>query len=204
MFSDLIFDFDGTLSDTYPVVTKALLAMLAEQGIDESFDGAYAKLKVSYGHAVSCYQWPFSADEARKRLIARSEELGLAIQQPIKGAEELLAAAAKKGCRSFIYTHSGPFVKGLLDKWGLSPYVTFVLDNSFSFPRKPAPDALLYLIDRFGIDKKNALMVGDRDIDIAVGHNAGIAGCLFDVGGYYPDCAAELHIKGLAELKDLI
>ena len=66
MYSDLIFDFDGTLSDTYPVATKALLEILKENGIDESFDVAYAKLKISYGHAVGSYCLPFSKEEARR------------------------------------------------------------------------------------------------------------------------------------------
>jgi HAD superfamily hydrolase (TIGR01549 family) len=188
MYSDLIFDFDGTLSDTYPVVTEAFLQMLAENGIHEEYDVAYARLKKSYGYAISCYEWPFPPKEVAKELGERALALGLVKQKPIEGARELLAAAAKKGCRCFVYTHSGPDVKGLMDKWGVSSDITFVLDNSFGFPRKPAPDALLYLIDRFGIDRKNALMVGDRDIDIEVGHNVGMDGCLFDVGNFYPDC----------------
>lgn len=40
--------------------------------------------------------------------------------------------------------------------------------------RKPSPKILLELIQRYGVDKENAYMVGDRDTDYQCGINAGI------------------------------
>ena len=63
MIKDLIYDFDGTLSDTYPVVTEELLHILREHGVHEEFDRAYALLKVSYGYAARRYDLSISAKE---------------------------------------------------------------------------------------------------------------------------------------------
>lgn len=204
MYQDLIYDFDGTLSDTYPVVTHVLLDILREHGVAEDFDRAYAYLKQSYGVAVRQYDIGMEPKAFGKLLGQRAAEAAMTdAQKPIKGALELLKSAAEQGRRNFIYTHSGKYVHDVIKAWGFAPYVTFTLDSSYDFPRKPDPTALNYLIERFDIDPTAALMIGDRDIDIDVGHNAGMAGCLFDTGNYYPDCRAEFRVNDLLEIKKL-
>ena len=48
------------------------------------------------------------------------------------------------------------------------------------------------------------LMVGDRDIDVDAGHNAGTAGCLYDYEGFYKDASADHFVQKLAELKAIL
>lgn len=43
-------------------------------------------------------------------------------------------------------------------------------------------------------------MVGDRDIDILAGRNAGMRGVLFDPDGFYPDLKADWRVSSMAEL----
>ena len=43
--------------------------------------------------------------------------------------------------------------------------VTDAIDGSMEFPRKPAPDALLYLMEKNQMNPAETLMVGDRDIE---------------------------------------
>ena len=42
------------------------------------------------------------------------------------------------------------------------------------FARKPAPDAINHLIDRYHLDPEKTMMVGDRKLDIEAGINAKI------------------------------
>ena len=94
MYQDLIYDFDGTLSDTYPVVTHVLLDILREHGVAEDFDRAYAYLKQSYGVAVRQYDIGMESKAFGKLLGQRAAEAALTdAQKPIKGALELLKSA---------------------------------------------------------------------------------------------------------------
>ena len=86
----------------------------------------------------------------------------------------------------------------------LSQYFDFVVDGSYKFPAKPAPDAVDFLCKKCNIDKSRALIIGDRDIDIGAGHAAGIKGCLIDVGNYYPSYPADYRINSLLDLKQII
>ena len=42
------------------------------------------------------------------------------------------------------------------------------------FKRKPDPEALLYLIDKYNMDKSQTYYVGDRHLDVECAKNAGI------------------------------
>ena len=55
MYTDLIYDFDGTLFDTYPVFTEALLIFLKRHGIESDYETAYKRLKVTVGYALRSY-----------------------------------------------------------------------------------------------------------------------------------------------------
>lgn len=199
MFDHLIYDFDGTLSDTYPVIAQILVDMLAKRGDHADYATAYADLKISIGYALKKY----SLTGEKRIFHERSIAAALERQEPFPEAAGLLHRAALAGKKNYIYTHSGSEVGEMIQKWGMTADVTFILDKTYGFPSKPDPTALRYLLARFSIDPATALMIGDRDIDIAAGHNAGVAGCLFDPGGYYPDCKAEYRIRNLNELLEI-
>ena len=203
MIRDLIYDFDGTLSDTYPVLTNTLLEILREHGIEEDYKRAYANFKISVGYTLEKYDIGLDIKAFTDLLLTRYHKAACTELQPFPEAKQLLADAVKAGKRNFIYTHSGKTVYEFLDKWGLSPYITFVLDSTYNFPNKPDPSALLYLIERFDIDPATAVMVGDREIDVRAGENAGMAGCLFDSEGFYPDCKVEYSVKSLDEIRKI-
>ena len=205
MYTDYIYDFDGTIADSYPLYTETMLEILKRHGLDDTYESAYARLKISIGNAIRSYNFTDATQEELNhefhtfyRKLAKEK---LAI---IKGADEMLKKTVEAGKKNYLYTHTGKLVYELLEKNGLSDYFVDIIDASMKFPRKPDPTALNWLIDRHSIVKENALMIGDRDIDIIAAHNAGIAGCLFDEGGYFENTNAEHRIKGLDEVLDLI
>ena len=55
MYNYLIFDFDGTLSDTYPVFTDAVLMLVERYGVQADYDMIYRLLKINIGEALKHY-----------------------------------------------------------------------------------------------------------------------------------------------------
>ncbi len=202
MIREIIYDFDGTISDTYPVFARALVKLLANCGVEYSYEQAYADLKITVGHALSKH--PEIGEHPNRKFHEVHLAMSKEEQQPIKNALEILRYAVEKGGRNYIYTHSGPEVKYLLGKWGMMPYITDIIDSSYKIPRKPAPDGVLILIENNGIKPEEAIIVGDRDIDLLSGKNAGIKGCLLDPEHYYDHAEYDFRVDDLIELKEII
>lgn len=204
MFDYIIYDFDGTISDTYPVFARALLETAAYYDIKTDYDTVYKQLKVSVGHALKQYNWPDNIENVKALFKSNHHRLARQCQEAFPEAKEILQYAIDNGKKNYLYTHTGKFAYEMLDKMGLSQYFEFVLDGSYGFPSKPAPDAFNFLCEKCNIDKNRAIMVGDRDIDVGAAHAAGAKGCLMDIDNYYTDCKAEYRINSLLDLKKII
>ena len=203
-YKHLIYDFDGTLSDTYPCFTESILQTLKDYGLSDTYESVYAKLKVSVGYTVRCYDFGKDYKEIRNHFHNIHDELAPKIQKPYPEAEEILRYAMAQGHKNYLYTHSGEIVKILLEQWGIADCFEDIIDSTMSFPTKPAPDALNYLCEKHGLDKKDCIMIGDRDIDTDCGRNAGMKGCLFDPEHYYDGADVDYRIENLLELKNII
>ncbi len=78
MYKNIIWDFDGTLFDTYPSITRALQGACGEMGIDIGFADAYALAKTAIGQAIGVLASRFGVDAdalkaAYERLNAQTD-----------------------------------------------------------------------------------------------------------------------------------
>ncbi len=203
-YKHLIYDFDGTLSDTYPCFTEAVMQTLKDFGLSDTYESVYAKLKVSVGYTMRCYDFGKDSAEVRKHFHKIHDELAPKIQKPYPEAEEILRYTMAQGHKNYLFTHSGKIVKKLLEQWGIADCFVDIIDATMKFKTKPAPDALNYLCEKHGLDPKDCIMIGDRDIDTDCGRNAGMKGCLFDPEHYYDSADVDYRIENLLELKNII
>jgi HAD superfamily hydrolase (TIGR01509 family) len=203
-YKHLIYDFDGTLSNTYPCFAETVIQMLKVRGLPADYKTVYDNLKVSVGNALQRADFTEDYSVLRKEFHVVHDELALKIQKPYPEAEEILRYAMAQGHKNYLYTHSGKIVKILLEQWGIADCFEDIIDSTMKFPTKPAPDALNFLCEKHGLDKKDCIMIGDRDIDTDCGRNAGMKGCLFDPEHYYDDSDVDYRIENLLELKNII
>lgn len=204
-YKHIIFDFDGTLSDSYPSFVKAMSIVMQKYGIEKQEGEIYYLLK-RYSTAYIFDNCGFGQSKEEAKILFRtiSNELLSTDALPISGAEEILSFIQASGGKSYIYSHSGDIVISNVNRWKLDGFFTDYQLGEKKFPRKPAPDALLDLMNRNGLKAEECIMVGDRDLDILAGKNAGIAGMLMDVEGYYSDLSVEYRIKELRDIKDFL
>ena len=71
-----------------------------------------------------------------------------------------------------------------------------------NFPSKPAPDAVEWICGTYGLDKGETMMIGDREIDVLSGKNAG-ARLPFSQGKKNVATAADFIIGDIAEVTEV-
>ncbi len=171
-----IWDFDGTLVDSYEAIGEAL--------------------KVTYVHydLVFDEEWvmSFIIKESVKALlykVAKEEDLDFAelstffkkeqeardhMIKPMPHLAEVLKQTKLGGVSHFVYTHKGITANDVLERLGVHQYFTEVVTSANGFARKPEPEAINYLIKKYALDKANTFYVGDRRIDVEAAENASI------------------------------
>ena len=174
-YQDYIWDLGGTLLDNYETSTAAFVHTLQDFGLHASHDEVYKALKVSTDYAVRQFS-PTNKDFLKTYKANEAKEL----EQPIlfDGASELLAQIIQQGGRNFLISHRDDQVLEILRKTQISAYFTEVVTSGNGFKRKPDPESMLYLKDKYQI--QSGLVIGDRPIDIEAGQAAGFATYLFD------------------------
>ena len=175
--------------------------MMAKIGKQVDFAEADKLLRLSFLDAKQYYQVPdelFAAFHAKQR-----EDFDPPIV-PYAEIRTVLSALCDAGATHYIYTHRDE--KSLcyyLDKYGFSAFFSGKITADDGFPSKPAPNALLALCDRFALPKEACIMIGDREIDVGSGVAAGLATCLFDERGIYPQTAATYKVSALSQILTL-
>ena len=155
MIPTFIWDLDGTLLDSY----EAILA-----GIQETYEQ---------------FGLPFDRKEVRKYILRysvkdllvrdadkyglNSDELNLVRATSLKekntqiplmtGARDILDWTVEQGIQNFVYTHKSDNAFQVLEDLGVRHHFTEILTSASGFARKPSPEALLFLIDKYGLEK---------------------------------------------------
>lgn len=76
--------------------------------------------------------------------------------------------------RAVVTNKREQFAKTMLNELGIDSYFDSVLGSDSVAEKKPSPVPLLHLIDLYNISASEAVMVGDSEIDIAAGKEAGV------------------------------
>lgn len=176
----IIWDFDGTLFDTCPIMIGNLQSALREFGFEADMLEAQQLMLQSFCAARNHYADRFGITrdalmEAYLRCDAQSARQPTAL--PMEGAEAVLRQAVATGRRNYIFTHRHVHeTRAYLQHYDLLQYFSdLVGPETPGFARKPAPDGIVQLMQRHRIALESAVMVGNRQMDLESGRNAGIS-----------------------------
>lgn len=197
-----IWDFDGTIIDTYPRSTRILVDTMREVGVEIDYDKYIVMLRDSFGKTKKHLNM---SDELFDLYLKRACTLSEPHPTPYKDIPELLEAINKSGGKNFLYTHRDKSALEYLDLYDLRHLFTECITcESDCFVHKPAADVIEHLIKKHRLDKEDTVMVGDREIDVLSGKNAGCKAILFDERRIYTETSADKKIYELCEIFNFI
>ena len=207
----VIFDLDGTLTDSSEGITRCVQYALADAGIAvEDRD----ELKVFIGPPLMESFMRFyhmdrqQAERATAKYRERYRPIGMYENQVYEGVTEMLEALQNAGVHLAVATSKPlPFTEKILEHFGLTGYFETVSAATLANEDPSKRELIRTALEAMGA-LGPALMVGDRFYDIEGANELGIdsAGALY---GFAPenelaDAGAKYCIASPQELIDIV
>ncbi len=208
MIKYLVFDFDGTLADTTEGILQTTRATFARMGLPIPSDddirlGIGLPLKGSLHTAGVPDDRLDEGSDIYHEIFYEIAPKHITIYPGVRESLEMLAA---KGLRMGIATsrteHS---LVMLLEEHGIRQYFEILGSVGCVERPKPAPDLVRWVLERFGADPSEAMVIGDTTYDIQMGTAAGCRTCAVSYGNHSVErllTASPDHI--VADLRDLV
>jgi HAD superfamily hydrolase (TIGR01509 family) len=210
----VIFDCDGVLVDSEPVVTRVeseffatLGFVMAPEELRARFQGktvadVAAAVESGLGRALTpeeLYAWGIAT------ACALAESL-----RPVSGVREVAEALAARGARSCVASQSPlPRVRLSLAVTGLAPLFGENLFTASMVARpKPAPDLFLHAAARMGAEPASCVVIEDSLSGVRAARAAGMRVFGYaDGGGFAAEALAEAGahaVRSMDELRELL
>lgn len=189
MYEVILFDLDGTLTDSGEGITNSVAYSL------EKYDIHVAQRTELYKFIgpplLESYEkyYGFTEAEAKQAVVYYREyyrEKGIFESVVYDGIEQLLKSLKNAGNRLLVATSKPEvFARQILEHFGLIQYFTYVAGSELDGTRSKKDEVIAYALQEGGIrDKDKTIMVGDRKHDIAGAKKNGLdsVGVLFGYG----------------------
>ena len=167
----LVFDFDGTLVDSYPLIEEAFAHVMRTHRLDEA---ARVLFRQSRGLPLP-EQMKLVAPQMWEDLVAtyRSIDATLGHARVFRGIPTLVRKLHQAGAPlGVVSCKRRALVEAELEAAGLRAYFDVVIGYEDVTPPKPAPDPLLAAIGQLGLSRAHSIYVGDSMVDLETGRAA--------------------------------
>lgn len=202
----VLFDLDGTLTDSAKGIFNCIKYALNELGVQEYEEETLKKFLgppldysfMEFGHMDYDTAW-----EAVHKYRERYNTIGKYENKAFDGMERVLAVLKEKGVLVGLATSKPePQALDIMEKYGLSGYFDKMTGSDYEGTRHDKHQVILEALRRLGIPEEEygfVIMIGDRKYDIEGAKQAGIDS--LGVGyGYAPE--GELKSSGADYLVD--
>ncbi len=175
----IVFDWDGTLMDSISTIVACAVQAACDIGAED--EGTAERVRAAIGLALDHTAHrvlPGGTDAQRAAWIERYRHhwLDSFRDRPLlfPGVEAMLEQLA--GAGYWLAVATGKSRQGLdRDLAGTGQGQRFLATRTVSeAPSKPQPQMLLGILDELGVDRRQALMVGDTTFDLDMAKNAGV------------------------------
>ncbi|EON74221.1 pyrophosphatase PpaX [Lysinibacillus sphaericus] len=205
----LLFDFDGTLLNTNDLIIQTFMYIL-----EERFPGQYSPkdclnfIGPSLKQTISDIS-PGEEDEmiAKYRAwnVLHHDELVTEYPDVVSTLEQLKSMGIKL---AIVSSKRNDMIDRGLSVLGASHLFDERIGTDDVKNVKPDPEPVLLALERLGVSKEDAIMIGDNSHDVEAGHNAGVrcAGVAWSIKGadYLQQFKPEYMLQHMTDLFDIV
>ena len=171
MYNTILFDLDGTLTDSGLGITKGVQYALGQMGIEipsreELFCFIGPPLHKSFQNFYGMDE-AASVEAVRQFRIYYNEMGGILENEVYPGIRELLADLKAAGKRLVIATSKPQAAaEKVMHHFGLDEFVPEIIGGTDDDRRNSKGKVIAWVLRELGVDPASAIMVGDREHDI--------------------------------------
>lgn len=188
----LIFDLDGTLADTEPILYTIVLDTLRDSGIKiDTLSEVYRSIKENGKEIIELKalipaEFLPEVDREKYSVDFWNNYARLcmgAVDRVFDGIRETLDELKKRGYLLAVLSNKkDSFVRSIITTAFGEGYFNAVYGWNEIRPKKPDPETLNIILEELGVEKENAWMIGDLAGDYKVSVNAGVGHVIAEWG----------------------
>ncbi len=172
----VLFDFDGTLADSYPAITASVNHTRAIHGLPPVSKDEVKRF-VGRGPEHLLGNMVPGVEYSAAYAIYKAHHPGVLAEGTVLlcGVEEFLGQLKKQGVPLGICSNKPrAFTEELVKCLKLGDTFAMILGPEDVPRRKPAPDMLIEAMKRSGLSRDRVLYIGDMSVDVQTARGAGI------------------------------
>ncbi|SHF04237.1 HAD hydrolase-like protein [Alkalibacter saccharofermentans] len=186
-YKGIVFDLDGTIIDSETGIAKAFQKALATKGMTDSLENIKSLIGPPLSRTIIT-KYGFSEKEGAEAMKEHKKyyiSKGLFESSIYEGVKELLETLMDKNIVMMIATNKPEtYAVTQMEHYGLSKYFHSIVGNDIPQKRGTKKDFIMEAIESAGIRAEDAVMVGDRNIDLEAAKEIGMdtIGVLYGYG----------------------
>jgi HAD superfamily hydrolase (TIGR01509 family) len=203
----IIFDFDGTLLDSYNAHIAAYKEVFTSIGLElkeEELTKRFGKSTKSILSGILPTQFLPEVE----RLAKKKHELFSKRLHEVKlypGVKETLKALKKRSISiALASSMNRASLRKILDRFGIKQYFDTVISAKDVKRGKPYPDILLEAAKRLGKKTGECLVIGDSIYDILAARNAGVKVTIVGNNPYQIEEIKKQNVPIVRSIKDIL
>lgn len=177
-----IFDLDGTLTDTLESLVFSVNASLNEMGLPSISDEQCRTFVGNGARYLMERALKAAGDEDASRIEEGMQVYGRIFNEnctyhvvPYEGIVTMLREMKTQGMQLAVLSNKPhkQTVNVVETVFGKDMFAC-IQGQCDTMKRKPEPEGVFYILDKLGVSKEDCLYVGDSEVDVQTGNNAGL------------------------------
>ena len=196
-FEAVVFDLDGTLTDTLADLANSVNYALSEFGFPaRSMDEVRSFVGNGVRRLIYRSVPESTPDDVSEKCLEVFKEYyknnSCVFTKPYEGITEMLSDLRIRGIKTAVVTNKMHSAAVDIVEHFFGNLIEFTVGQVDGMAQKPQPDGIYLALEKLGVSKENAVYVGDSEVDCVTAQNAGVP-CIGVTWGFRDREVLEAH-----------